>query len=419
MLCHANSFFISIECSVLLKMIVHFPEYSIDIPNFSLDINVEGPLVYLSFDKFSKRIIANAVYRVVNRIFSRAAVSILKLMVYPFFLRWKMLSNRMYQYKISRHKLYQIDVIPPKHFRRRSVCIIYRILWYGSLVMKRSRFLQWVAVVKFLHGAYRKYFDKWNMKFSLLKLNRLTGRRFLYLCRRLNKYLQIKLLKISVSKWQKYTDWARQMLFVRRVFQCWRVYMLSCKMARRHVKIDALISFKLLVEREKLLQSIFIQRCHGILAFYLQRRIFGTWIAEYHKRKMLRRVFILYGYKLLFIYFMHWKKLLVNPGSSPLLRPVEIIQAAAASPPNKRSSLHHSAVQHVDMKKSYRKASYQALDSNVVYKRYVRIPVNPDMTARKVIAVSRHNWAKAPTSAAERAVVRMAALKALIQQPGK
>jgi hypothetical protein len=160
----------------------------------------------------------------------------------------------------------------------------------------------------------RRLYDKWSIKASLLKLNRLNGIRYLKLMRRFARKVCLVRTATAFACWRKSTELRHCLVLVRLLFRCWKLSSLAAKRLRiayLRIGLGALRDCRLFWKeyRPQLLRRVTI-----VLVTRALRRSLRRWERLCRKKLVLRKILLsAMDRSLLLTGFNTWKLLLLSP----------------------------------------------------------------------------------------------------------
>ena len=408
-------------------MLLNFLTFRISIPKFSNKrTSFEEHRDHLSYDRLSQREIYDAICVVVTKKFIVAEKNCWKLAILSAFEKWRLISLNSFKDRpiITYRPRLEIAHIPTKPFYENGARIIHRLLWCRWwFFYVRTRFVIWKFKVLEIGRVKRRFFNKWNVKSARLKLNRLTGMRFLYLARPLEAYFRLILQQKAIWKWKAMSDKIQMMRWLRVILKCWRTVIIANNIARRSLKNDALTSFKLLCERERMTQNMMVRIVRGRLATRAQERTLALWQKSRRVTRILRRLCYRGSMLILYQCLNIWKQscrneesenehkdavLANNRDTVPVL---PATAAAAAVNTHQKVKRPVATISIQNNQAGRRKISYQSRDCNVVYKRFVKVPRQQGPIAAKVKVVYAPTTSYQSMTLEQRARIRLENLK--------
>lgn len=256
----------------------------------------------------------------------------------------------------ARGRYYYPEVyeVPDQALIRRALQTLFVNLWYQWKKRLHKAYLHW----KFLYSQERyimaRFYDKWSVKISLWKLNRLNGQRYLKLMR--NYALKVRRVRIAsaFNFWKKSLMLWRSLIMVRLIFRCWKFTMLQNKKLRRKFMkegLNALLEHRRFWTeyREQMLEKLELS-----INTRIKRRTMRRWYISLRRKIVLKRLFMLLSDKVWLI--AAWNKWKFGMPKK-LMTPI---------PKTPTKSDYQPEV--ILSTKKTRKAAYQGPDGNIVYK---------------------------------------------------
>jgi len=111
----------------------------------------------------------------------------------------------------------------------------YYISIYKQLT--RYSFERWKVGVRADRLMLSRYFHRWDLRNSELKLARMNVRRLLYLTRDAVAKIRVVLMSCGLEQWRRSTVNERKRWHVRLLFRCWRTAVCAQMLRRRHAKL--------------------------------------------------------------------------------------------------------------------------------------------------------------------------------------
>lgn len=178
-------------------------------------------------------------------------------------------------------------------FKRRAACIFAMYLFDFAQRKMKKRFVHWRVILSDERRIKSHFFWKWNTKASLLKLQKMNARRFIYLTRHLVKKVALEKFKVAWKRWQYFCEWQRLLIRIRLLFRCWKTVVQSI----RHRKFrlyrlgweNWIINHRrsLLLQEDQSTKLVYQIHTHR-LRYYLQ-----LWYGAYQKRLRIHRMLYL------------------------------------------------------------------------------------------------------------------------------
>lgn len=135
----------------------------------------------------------------------------------------------------------------------------------------------------------RRFFLKWQLKTSLLKINRMNGIRYL----KLMKTFAVKVLWLKLQShflyWKKSTELRKSLIMVGLIFRCWKLTSIASKKLRIHRLKEAIQALENHRKLWLLFWSTKVTKVQEILSSRLAKKVFGLWFTSLKKKLWIGR----------------------------------------------------------------------------------------------------------------------------------
>jgi hypothetical protein len=197
-----------------------------------------------TFDRLSSRLIAERTRRRIKEIIGLLCTHSVKLYIGLVFHRWRTAVDIYNTRRAILFKRYQPDwshlAVPVLWCYRKGLQRLcgYCIFIYKELI--RASFERWKVRARSERLELSRYFHRWDVRSSELKLARMNTRRFIYLMRNAVATVRVALMSSGLQQWRRNTDRERTQRHVRLLFRCWRTVVRARVLRRRHTMLRVL-----------------------------------------------------------------------------------------------------------------------------------------------------------------------------------
>lgn len=197
-----------------------------------------------AFDRLSSRLIAERTRRRIKEFIGLLCTHSVTLYIGLAFRRWHTAVDIYNTRRAILFKRYQPDwshlAVPVMWCYRKGLQRLcgYCIFIYKELI--RASFERWKVRAHSERLELSRYFHRWDVRSSELKLARMNARRFIYLMRSAVAKVRVALMSSGLQQWRRNTDRERTQRHVRLLFRCWRTVVRAQVLRRRHAMLRVL-----------------------------------------------------------------------------------------------------------------------------------------------------------------------------------
>ena len=265
----------------------------IRVPNYSSRIVLVECKEKSVLGTHSQRVVSTRVKKNILDILERAGRKLLLLYVKVKFLFWYNLINRDWVQKKSWYLRYYpkliSDGVTPLWAHRKGLQIV--VPYYVEIYRKQTRraMRRWKMYVYEIRLLIIRMFNKWLVKASRWKLNRLNAMRFLQLTSPWGLKIKRSLRKYWWPIFRYQCDLVLIRRLVRLLFRCWRTVTMAMIRGRRLVKHRTLVLLWENRADERNRQEAMRIKCEAIAAHHLTKRAWQNWQLARHRRSLIKR----------------------------------------------------------------------------------------------------------------------------------
>jgi len=264
------------------------------VPNYSSKVELVHCREKSTYGSLSQRVISNRVKRNISDILERAGRKLLLLYVKVKFLFWYNLINRDWVRHKSWYKRFYpkliSDGVTPLWAHRKGLQIV--VPYFLEIYRKQTRraMRQWKLYVYEIRLLIIRMFNKWLVKASRWKLNRLNAARFLQLTRPWGNRIKKSLRRYWWPIFKYQCDLVLIRRHVRLLFRCWRTVTTAMIRGRRLVKHRTLVLLRENLSDERNRQEAMRLACAAIAARHAAQRAWRNWERAFRARRLIKRV---------------------------------------------------------------------------------------------------------------------------------
>lgn len=267
------------------------------LPRYSNRIELLGAKEKCSYDGLSKRVITLEASKVLKRKLNRALSRLLLLYIGVKFRFWRDLINRDSVNRKSHRRFYPqliSDNVTELWPYRKGLQIV--VPYYMEIYRTKTRlaFRKWKMYLRDIRMLLMKMFNRWNVKASRWKLNRLNAARFLQLTEPWGLRIRKALRKYYWPKFRYACDLVLIRRHVKLLFRCWHTVVVAMKKGRKLVKHRTLVLLWENQFEERARQDHMTIECSAIQSKYLTKQILLAWRHAYRRRCLFKRVLMSY-----------------------------------------------------------------------------------------------------------------------------
>lgn len=270
---------------------------SIWLPHYSNRLELVDTKEKCFYDGLSKRVVVIEATKELRRRIERALSRLLLLYVGTKFRFWYNLINRD---SINRktHKRYYPNLITDNvteiwpYRKGLQIIVPYLVEIYGRKA--RSAFRNWKLYLREIRILLMRMFNRWSVKTSRWKLNRLNAARFLRLTEPWGRRIRQALRRYYWPIFRHACDLVLIRRHVKLLFRCWHTVVCAMRRGRKLVKHRTLVLLWENKFEEQRRQEEMIAACIAIQSKHLTRTILHVWRHAYRRRCLIKRVLMSY-----------------------------------------------------------------------------------------------------------------------------